>query len=157
MPTSLRRPIGEAEARSLLQYFTISLNIRKRLAESGPAHSGWQRNRSVSSEKLGSLSLARGDLAEVRLHLAHSFKIRERLSTAGPTNSQWQHDLWISLVKLGYLAKSEGNIVSAINHYRANLPIAAALAAQSPGMPQRRNDLANTRRRLAELEGSAAG
>src|SRR5437660_6096786 len=83
-----RRP--PAGARAAHQ---ASLDIAVRLAAADPGNSGWQRDLSVSHDRLGDVAVAAGDLAGARAAYQASLDIRVRLAAADPVNTQWQRDL----------------------------------------------------------------
>ena len=76
-----------------------------------PANTGWQRDLSISHDKLGDVASAAGDLAAARDHYQASLDIRVRLAAADPANTGWQRDLSISRQKIANFevgeAKSE--------------------------------------------------
>ncbi|MCI0690172.1 MAG: CHAT domain-containing protein, partial [Sporichthyaceae bacterium] len=59
-------------------------------AAGDPANTEWQRDLSVSHNKLGDLATAAGDLATAEQHYRTALGIRERLATADPANTEWQ-------------------------------------------------------------------
>jgi hypothetical protein len=63
--------------------------------------SAWQRDLSISRNKLGDVAVAAGDLAGAGEHYRAAQVIAERLAAADPTNTGWQRDLSISRNKLG--------------------------------------------------------
>ena len=87
----MARAAGDlAAARTAYQ---ASLDIRTRLAAADPANTQWQRDLSVSHEKLGDVARAAGDLAAARTAYQASLDIRTRLAAADPANTGWQRDL----------------------------------------------------------------
>jgi len=74
-------------------HYQAGLDIRERLAAADPTNAGWQRDLSVSHERLGDVAVDAGDLAVARDHYQVSLDIRERLAAADPTNAGWQGDL----------------------------------------------------------------
>ena len=59
----------------------------------GPANTEWQRDLSVSHNKLGDVAMAAGDLAAARTAYQASLDIAARLAAADPANTTWQRDL----------------------------------------------------------------
>ncbi len=53
----------------------------------------WQRDLSVSHERLGDVAVAAGDLAAARAAYQAGLDIAVRLAAADPANAQWQRDL----------------------------------------------------------------
>jgi hypothetical protein len=72
------------------------LAIRERLAQSDPGSAGWQRDLSVSYNKVGDVQMAQGDLAGSLKSHRDSLAIAERLAQSDPGNAGWQRDLSVS-------------------------------------------------------------
>jgi tetratricopeptide (TPR) repeat protein len=79
----------------------------KRLAEADPTHSDWQRDLSVSYNKLGDVAVAQGKLEEAAAAYGDGLAIAKRLAEADPTHSDWQRDLSVSYNKLGDVAEKQ--------------------------------------------------
>ena len=73
--------------------YQAGLDIRVRLAAADPANTGWQRDLSVSHNRLGDVAVAAGDLAAARTAYQAGLDIAVRLAAADPANTQWQRDL----------------------------------------------------------------
>ncbi len=94
------------------------------MAAADPTNSEWQRDLSVSHERLGDLARAAGDSTAARTAYQASLDIAARLAAADPTNSEWQRDLSISHERLGDLARAAGDSTAARTAYQASLDIA---------------------------------
>ncbi len=100
-----RVELGDAQsvagqsAAAMLSY-QAAFEIAATLAPRDPANTQWQRDLSVSHNRIGDVLVAQGDgpgaLAAFRAGLA----IRETLAARDPANTQWQRDLIVSNVKL---------------------------------------------------------
>ena len=101
-------------------------------AAADPTNTQWQRDLSVSHDRLGDLARARGDLTSAATHYQAGLDIRAGLAGADPTNTQWQRDLSVSHERLGDLAQARGDLTSAATHYQASLDITAGLAGADP-------------------------
>ena len=64
-----------------------------------PSNAKWQRDLSVSYDKVGDVLQAQGDLAAALKAYHDSSAIAERLAKADPSNANWQSDFAISYVK----------------------------------------------------------
>ena len=73
----------------------------ERLADADPSNAGWQRDLSVSQNKLGDVQAAQGRSRRRAGGLRAGPGDRERLAAADPSNAGWQRDLSVSLDKLG--------------------------------------------------------
>jgi predicted negative regulator of RcsB-dependent stress response len=65
----------------------------KRLAEQDKTNSGWQRDLSVSYQKVGDVLVAQGKLQEALEAYQQTLAIMKRLAEQDKTNSGWQRDL----------------------------------------------------------------
>jgi hypothetical protein len=79
--------------RSLRSGKSAGLAIAERLAAADPANTGWQRDLSVSHNRLGDLAAAAGDTAAARAAYQASLAIAERLAATDPANTQWKEDV----------------------------------------------------------------
>jgi hypothetical protein len=73
--------------------YQASLDIAARLAVADPANAGWQRDLSISHNKVGDVAVAAGDLTAARAAYQASLDIAARLVAADPANPQWQRNL----------------------------------------------------------------
>ena len=76
-----------------LAAFSEGSSIARRLAQVDPSNTEWQRDLSISHNKVGGARLAQGDVPGALATLSESLSIRERLAQADPSNAQWQRDL----------------------------------------------------------------
>ena len=72
------------------------LAVADRLLKSAPENAGWQRDLSVSYDKIGDVLEAGGNLFEALKTYQESLAIRDRLAKADPNNADRQHDLVMS-------------------------------------------------------------
>ncbi len=106
-----------------------------------PANAEWQRDLSVSHNRLGDVAVALGDLAGARGHFEASLDIRVRLAEADPANTEWQRDLLASHERLGGVAMTVGDLAGARGHFQASLDIGGRLAAADPANTGWQRDL----------------
>ncbi len=69
---------------------------RRPLATADPGNAQWQRDLSVSWDKLGDVRVAQGNLAGALQAFTAGKDIADQLATADPGNAQWQRDLIVS-------------------------------------------------------------
>ena len=114
-PQQARGPGGRGRATwpPPTPHYQAALAIAERLAAADPTNTEWQRDLSVSHNKLGDLAVAAGDLAAAQQHYQAALTIRERLAAADPTNTEWQRDLSVSHEQLGDLAVAAGDLAAA--------------------------------------------
>ena len=61
-----------------------------------PGNAGWQRDLSVSHDKIGRLLEQQGNPREAIEHYRQDLEIAERLAARDPSNAGWQKDADIS-------------------------------------------------------------
>jgi hypothetical protein len=83
--------VGDLRA-ATRQLQAIHAQVQARAA-ADPANTGWQRDLSVSHNKLGDVAVAAGDLTAARAAYQAALDIRARLAAADPANTEWQRDL----------------------------------------------------------------
>ncbi len=115
------------------------------------AESEWQRELSVSFNRLSDLATAQGNLPEAQRMFAEALRIAQRLADADPDNAQWQRDLSVSFNKLGDLATAQGNLPEAQRMFEEALRIRQRLADADPDNAQWQRDLVVSHQRLATL------
>jgi tetratricopeptide (TPR) repeat protein len=115
--------------------------IAERLAKADPANAGWQRDLSVSFNKVGDVLVAQGNLAEALKSYRDGLAIAERLAKADPGNAGWQYDLGISNERIGDVLVAQGNLAEALNSYRAKFAIIERLAKADPANAGWQRDL----------------
>ena len=115
--------------------------LLQRLAASDPGNAVWQRDLSISYNRLGDLAVSLGDLPAAQKRFTARLAIPERLAASDPGNAAWQRDLSFSHNTLGDLAVSLGDLPGAQQRFTAGLAIRERLAASDPGNAQWQRDL----------------
>jgi hypothetical protein len=78
-----------------------------------PANTQWQRDLSVSHERIGDVLVAQGDGPGALTAYRQGLAIAETLTARDPANTQWQRDLVVSYVKLGEVTKDRSYVATA--------------------------------------------
>jgi hypothetical protein len=91
---------GAGQSAEALKSFRDGLAIRDRLAQADPGNAGWQRDLSVSYDRVGDVLVAQGNLPEALKSFRDGLAIADRLAQADPGNAGWQRDLIVSCAKL---------------------------------------------------------
>jgi len=112
-----------------------------RLLSEDPENAGWQRDLSVSHNKVGDVLVAQGALGGALEAYRASLGIAEQLVGQDPGNAGWQRDLAVSHNKVGDVLVAQGALGGALEAYRASLGIRERLAAQDPGNAGWQRDL----------------
>ena len=135
-----------------LESYRADMAIAKRLAEADPANAQWQRDLSVSNERIGDVLRDQGDLPAALESFRTSMALRQPLAEADPSNAQWQRDLAISHGRVAHIEALQGQIKDALSDFRRGRSTIATLAAESPDNAVLVRDLAYFDAQIAEIE-----
>jgi tetratricopeptide (TPR) repeat protein len=141
----------QGDLAAALSSYRASLAIFERLAAADAGNAGWQRDLSVSHNKIGDVQRDQGDLAAALSSYLASLAIRDRLLAADPGNAGCQRDLSVSHNKIGDVQRDQGDLASALSSYRASLAIRERLAAADPGNAGWQRDLAISHAKLGQV------
>jgi len=131
------------------------VTVARARADADPGNVEFQRDLSVSYERLGDLAVAAGDAAAARDWYTQSLEIRRRLVQADPGNVQFQRGLSVSYERLGDLAVAAGDVAAARDWYTQLLEVARRLVQADPGNVQFQRDLAVSYNKLGDLAEAA--
>ena len=129
-----------------------SMRIADRLAKSDPGNAGWQRDLSVSYDKVGDVLVEQGDLAGTQKSYRDSLAIRDRLAKSDPGNAGWQRDLSVSYDKVGDVLVEQGDLAGAQKSYRDSLAIRDRLAKSDPGNAGWKRDLSVSLNKVGDVQ-----
>jgi tetratricopeptide (TPR) repeat protein len=99
---------AQGDLAGALQAYRETQTILTRLAAADPSNAGWQRDLSVSHNKVGDVLRAQGDLAGALKAYRESLAVAARLAAADPSNAGWQRDLWVSCWRMAEMAEKSG-------------------------------------------------
>ncbi|MGH3909509.1 MAG: hypothetical protein ACRDRM_01640 [Pseudonocardiaceae bacterium] len=91
-------------AATLADSFHHSIEAR---ASADLTNTAWQRDLSISHERLGDLAVAAGNLDTAQHHYEIDLAIAERLAALDPANAQWQRDLDISRQRIAHVVNAQ--------------------------------------------------
>ena len=134
-----------------LEDYRLAERRVERLVALDGAHTDWQRDLSVSYNKIGDVLVSQGDGAGALAAYRKSLVIREALAARDRANTQWQRDLSVSHDRIGDVLVSQGDGAGALAAYRKSLVIREALAARDPANAQWQVDLAVSCAKLGGL------
>ncbi|MCP4593479.1 MAG: hypothetical protein GY842_22305, partial [bacterium] len=100
------------------------VRVHAERAEKEPDRADYQRDLSVSFNKLGDLQQAMGEGEAARDLFAMSLQIRERLAAAEPDRADYQRDISVSFERLGDLQQAMGEVEAARDLFAKDLAIA---------------------------------
>ena len=93
--------MSQGDGPGALAAYQAGLTIREDLAKRDPANTQWQRDLSVSHNKMGDVLVSQGDGPGALAAYQAALTIREGLAKRDLANTQWQVDVAVSCSKLG--------------------------------------------------------
>jgi tetratricopeptide (TPR) repeat protein len=127
------------------------LRLRERLAQAEPGRADYQRDLSVSYERIGDLFRVLGKGDDARQAFAKALAIRERLAQAEPGRADYQRDLSVSYNKMGDLFNALGQGDEAQQAFAKALAIRERLAQAEPGRADYQRDLSVSYNKMGDL------
>ena len=150
----LRADLGDLDA-ALVSY-KADLAIAQALAQQDASNTLWQRDLSISHEKIGDIQRAQGDLDAALISYQASLEIRQALAQQDVNNTEWQRDLSISHNNIGDIQQAQGDLDAALISYQASLDMRQALAQHDPSNARWQVNLASSYAKIAQLDGQDA-
>jgi hypothetical protein len=130
--------------------FGTVLTIGETLAQLDDGNTAWQRDLSVSQNKIGDVLRAQGDLAGALLSCRPGLAIAERLTARDGGNSRWQQDVFLSLIRLTEVRLQDGQRGEACDFARRLLLHAELLTEWFPQDLQREDYVRDARALVGE-------
>ena len=109
-----------------------ALSLGRGLANRNRNNPEWQRDVSVTLNRLGSIALNNSELAEALKNDEEALGIMRRLNERDPANAAWQRELAISLSGIGDVKSQTGDTRSALAAYDEGLAIIRRLSQREP-------------------------
>ncbi len=134
-----------------LEAYRAGLDIHRRLADQDQGNAGWQRDLSVSHDRIGDVLVAQGNLT-AGLEAYHAgLDIAQRLADRDGGNAGWQRDLSVSHGRIGDVLVAQGNLPAALEAYRAGLDIRQRLVDQDPDHAGWQRDLSVSHGKIGDV------
>jgi tetratricopeptide (TPR) repeat protein len=121
------------------------------LMEREPDNPRWQRDQSVTHDRIGDVLLAGGQLDQALESYRKSLALAEALTARNPSDPRWQHDLSVAHDRIGEALEQKGDLDGAIESFRRGLALAEALMRREPGRPERRWDVSVSLDRIGDV------
>lgn len=102
------------------------------LAEKEPENPAYQRDISVTCDRIGELLSAKGQLDLALESYGRSLEIAKALAKRDPANANWQRDLSVGHDRIGDVLERKGDLDGALAAYRSGLALAEKLARRDP-------------------------
>jgi tetratricopeptide (TPR) repeat protein len=126
------------------------------LARAEPERADYQRDLSVSYDRVGGLYRTLDQSEQARQSYLQSLAIRERLALAEPDRADYQRDLSVSYNNVGDLYRDLGQGEQARQYYLKDLAIAERLVQAEPDRAYYQRDLWISLWRVGTQEKSSA-
>jgi len=108
----------------------------------------WQRDLSVSYERLGDVAVAQGRLDEAAGVYGESLGIAKKLAAGDPSNTEWQRDLSVSYAKLADLAERQKKVGEAKAYWKQAFDVLSGIEKRGLHLsPEDRQHLETLRRK----------
>ena len=112
-----------------------SLAIARKLAAADPGNVVWQRDVSVSLNKVGDVRRAAGDRPGALSAYEEGLAIMRKLAAADPGNTGWQRDVSVSLNRVGDVRRAAGDRAVRFRPMKKASPSGASSPPPIPAMP----------------------
>ena len=130
--------------------------MRETLARRDPANTAWQRDLSVSHNRIGDVLFSQGDSDGALAACRAALTIAKRSSAATPPTPNGCADLSVSHKKVGDVLLSQGDRDGALAAYRAALAIRETLVRRDHANTHWQRNLIVSYVRMAEAEPTTA-
>jgi tetratricopeptide (TPR) repeat protein len=130
---------------------TQAHDIFQALLSAAPDSTDYQRELSVTDEKIGDVLMGQGDLAGALNAYRDDLAIAKTLAAKDPSNTQWQRHLAVSANKVGDVLVHQGDLTGALASYRDGLAIAKALVAKEPDNIRWQLDLGSSDEKIGDV------
>jgi tetratricopeptide (TPR) repeat protein len=135
-----------------LEFYRAAQTVADRLAQKNPKSDEPQRNLATIYEKIGSVDVAKNDLAGALKLYQDSFAIRERLAKSDPSDVIRQRNLAAAYNNIGDVQKAQNELSGALGSYRSGLAVAQSLATSDPDNASVQRELLVTYIRIGDVQ-----
>ncbi len=104
-----------AEAR---HHYEEAHRLAQRLTTIDSGNTEWQRDLSISYDKLGDVAKAQGQLETAVQAYRDSLEVAQKLAASDPSNTEWQRDLYVSYWRLADLGEKRKAIAEARAYWK---------------------------------------
>src|SRR5205814_6178272 len=109
----------------------------------------WQRDLSVSYDRLGNVAVAQGKLDDAARAYGDGLVIRNKLAAGDPSNTAWQRDVWVSYWKLADLAERRNQTAQARGYWKQAFDVLSAIDKRGLHIPPEARKLLDQLRETA--------
>lgn len=102
------------------------------VAEREPDNADWQRDLSITHDRIGDTLMEQGHLDLALENYRRSLAVAEALVRRDPANAGWQRDLSVAHDRVAEVLERKGDLDGALGSFRAGLALAEAIARRDP-------------------------
>jgi tetratricopeptide (TPR) repeat protein len=139
---SFRQESARGDRDGALKAFSDGLEIAKRLAARDPNNAEWQRDLSVSYDRVGDIGAARGDRDGALKAFSDALEIAKRLAARDPEIAEWQRDIAYSYWRVGNMQKQSADTIGMLQSFQDALEICEKLTKKDPSNAMWQTDVA---------------
>ena len=141
--------LGDTEG--ALTAATQARDIFRALVVSNPDSDDFQRELSVSNERIGDVLMVQGQLDAALAAYRDSLAIRKPLALKHPDNTECQRDLSVGDNKIGDVLLAKGQLDEALAAYQDGLTIRKALVLKDPSNAKWQRDLSVSHNKIGRV------
>jgi predicted negative regulator of RcsB-dependent stress response len=143
--------MAQGDGPGALAAYKASLAITEGLAKRDPANMQWQRDLSVSKDRIGNVLVRQGDGPGALAAYQAGLAIGEGLAQRDPANMLLQRDLSVSMMRIGYVLVAQGDASGALEAYQAGLAITEGLEQRDPANTLLQRDLSVIKMQIGDV------
>lgn len=144
--------VGPDDRKAAHYAYYEALAIRKKLVAAKPGNLRWQRDLSISYDRIGSILAASSDYKAALAPYRKAFAIAKKLVAANPGDVERQRDLFVSQSRIADMQTRDGNHEAAFVAYRKAIVILGQLVDAKPGDARWQRDFAVTWEKIGDLK-----
>ena len=143
--------MSQGDGPGALAVYQAGLAITEGLVKHDPENMLWQRDLSVSYQRIGTVLRSKGDGPGALEAYQAGLAITIGLAKRDPENTLLQRDLLVSQEKIGDVLLAQGDGPGALAAYQAGLAIAEGLAKRDPANTQWQRDLSVSKTLIGDV------
>lgn len=143
--------VAKGEREAALAAYEAARRDAEALAEREPDSAAWQRDVSITHDRIGDMLLEQGQLDLALESYRRSLALAEVLAKRDPANAGWQRDLSVAHDRVGEVLERKGDLDGTLTSFRAGLALAQAIARRDPERVEWRWDVSVSLDRIGDV------
>lgn len=121
------------------------------IAEREPDNADWQRDLSITHDRIGDTLMEQGHLDLALESYSRSLAVAEALVRRDPANAGWQRDLSVAHDRVADVLERKGDLDGALASFRAGLALAEAITRRDPERLEQHWDVSISLDRIGDV------